>query len=488
MRTEDFRATLHEAAEIEPAAHVVAARDAIAGRVKRQQARRLAAVAAVVVVVLVAAAISFARIGRGSREQDLVTNPSGDIPRLVPGFVPDGFGLFSLIEGPYSEMPVESVHTTIYAKSTQGDPANGNSFALVWFKPAAGSASPNANRSIELTPPDPNKVQTGPDDMRSVGKQDANGWFVGVMTRTLSDDELRGVVAAVTVSPDGTAVNAATIPTGYTPIAHGTDASLITAEPSLMSVSAGGYILAYTNEASRNAQLSTGASGGGHAATFQTIVQKGSVDDLTTLRWQLNDDATVSVHGHDAVTGSMSNGTTSRQDLGTISGDVSSRTTQSTPGTAVSVPNPRAPVIAWMEDDHTLVRVQGTGLDASTLQRIAEGLRPLDETGWTQFKGTTTTTSLGANCVTNTHGGTTCTTSTPGTARAGGSTPIEGSGSGSSGTMVCTTNPGGNGGHCSGQAQALPIDPKTGQPIPPIPQASLTPSTTATSTVPSPNP
>jgi len=386
MRLDELQEGLRTAAEAGPARDLGDARRAVARRVRRHQTRRLLAIATVAIALL-GAGVFIAR-HRNDGGAHVVTGLD-QVPRLVPSYVPDGLSVWEVIDlrgpsaGGGSGGPIES-SVSLYATGADGDPVGGSSFAVevVTFSGLArlGGPTPSVRTVTTGTAPEGFTTASMTIDART---------SVGVLSRQLTPEQLTELAKSIVVGPDGSTVEHVDAPPGYRAVA--------TDRPAGFGGIPGNGVMVNPQSTGYAAIWEAPGSSDDMAPGVLLTVTRGDTADLDLLRWGLLDPTFVEVDGHRAVLGSLPGSGTMQS---TATGEVGTMTE-----------GPRAWVLAWLRDDHTLVTVaisggagnracktSGGDCTPDTIQRIATSLAPADASAWQTFLAGTTTTTADPNC------------------------------------------------------------------------------------------
>jgi len=411
MRIDELTRELHEARAHEPAADVSAGRDAVARAVRRHETRRVGAVALVVLVLLGGFAATVSRVG--ARDQGSATSTEG-LPRLIPTDLPDGLRLKLLATEPSGLLPftINNVHVSVFAKPGAVAPAD----SFVVTRVQIGSTARGG--TTQPSPPmDPAAVETDNDGTRLTGRTEADGSTVVVTTQALTAAELTAITRGVRFLPTGEA-DPTSVPSGYEPKVS--DARTWWLANNLYSITGeAGYVQIYAAPDPSRTAGTPGFSNPLGSNTEKSLALSASTagpQDIEAARWMLPKAADRTVRGHRAVTGSYAVVSISTVDGEPLSGRSPGAAASSgtvPPAGSSDDPNVRRTVVgsyqvlAWMENDTTLVQLASANYSADELARIAEGLR-VDPSDFRDLRAATTTSTLGENCTPTADGGSVC--------------------------------------------------------------------------------
>jgi hypothetical protein len=300
-------------------------------------------------VVLVGAA-GLATRGAGERTLDLGGGPS-PTPLLVPTFLPGGCRLRSALTQPPTPDAVatRTYSVDIYARA---DPSRSvdERIARDSFSVTLGRVGPPSRATRSSYAAADADLWEGAGGMRFAMNHDKisdrDPYLFSVWSRSLSDAQLTETFTSIRVLDQGT-IDPTSIPSGYERVASDADTAYL-GYASAHFLTAPGYTFLYADC----------EPGGGN---LTVTVQRAGPDSLTALRWALGSPATT-IRGRPAT---MGTGTLPRR---------SGSGAQAEPGST-------ATALGWLEDAGTLVTVDSPVVDASTLARVAEGLRD-DRDAW----------------------------------------------------------------------------------------------------------
>ena len=439
MHLDELRSHLADAVDAEPGADLTAGRQAIDRRVRRHQTRRIGAVATVVVVLLGTVGLRLSQFGR-SDTLPVISGPS-TAQHLVPTAQPDGVTFSGMANLPISArlgMPTEGpARTFIYATGTGPDAVDGESFAVLLVRFDLDKVAnllrdlPRSGSSPGSTSPataDPGTIAPGSIDLSQFVKQRidiggpdpgvnatrGNDWVALVVSRSLPTSTLQSIADSIRPSADRSSLDAIEAPPGFHPAGGSTSLGVLE-DTSIVSLLAEGTMTGYNDDHSGTTRS------GSRSAFIAVVALPGHADDLTGLRWFLQDEAPLSLHGRDGIGGTFVAGTyrTSSSSTASIGTDGQPQPT-SPPGTTPEI-EIRQSVVAWVEPDGTLMVIEANGYSVAELRDIADGLRTVDDAEWHRLLATPTT--LPPGCVANADGGSTCTFAATGTSIAGSVPP-----------------------------------------------------------------
>jgi hypothetical protein len=365
MHLEDLRSELREAAAVGPDSDVSKARAAVERLARRHRARR-AAVAALAVAAVFAGGALALRGALGDNGQR-VTSGSGEVPHLVPDYLPDSVQFVTVTDvpliGPGAGRFGAPSRLSIYATGNGGDPLGGDSFGVEVSRLVNdGTATSAAPPTDDVT----SRYLGG--GIHYAGRR-IGSTSVATISRQLSEDQLRQLVSSASVGADGVTLTHIDAPPGFglvLPDATFDYSATLSLVPGTQST---GYLTVWSRD-----EL------GPEQVNFVSLsVTRGSTSDLEALRWSLADTSSVDIDGHQAVLGSAPGGES---------------TTTGAPGQpSVTTESPPSRMIGWLRDDGTLIIVSVRGGSSDDIvQRIARSLRVVDEAQWQQFRDTPTTT------------------------------------------------------------------------------------------------
>jgi hypothetical protein len=342
MRLDDLTRGLQVAAAEQTPADPVEGRAAVDRRVRHHGARRASAVFAVLALIAIAAVTVV-----GSRETDDGTVQLGGdppIPHLAPAAVlPAGCRLKDTITDPRSpaigtfrSTSGPSFRLDIYARRSPGrsieERIAADSFALTLGQnlPVQAPAQ-SAYTAAEA------ELWNGATGVRIVTHRDKTDRSAfTVQSRVLPADALVGLFSSIRLLDYDTA-DPSTLPPDYERVVSAADPLYVGYSTSHV-VHDGGYSLVYECDGE---------------GTLTLTAEHGDTDRLTALRWALGSPPTL-IRGRPGTAGTA----------------MLARSAERTPTGAPSTNH----VVAWLEDDRTLVTLDSRVLDPEALTQIAESL------------------------------------------------------------------------------------------------------------------
>jgi hypothetical protein len=368
MQLDELIRALRDEAAAQPPADEVAGRRLVTRRIRRHRARRLTTMVAVV-AALVATSLVVARRGTQETTVRLGDAPAGTLPRgdpravhrlaPGPGTLPEGCRPLWLVTDPAREAnPAPPFRLDIYAR-TDPDRSVDERIARDSFALRLGRGRSPASRAAraEYGAADA-EVWTGTGGFAAVSPRPEPGIPRGeftvysVLSRTMSVARLTELFTSIRLL-DHDVVDAVSLPAGYERVASDRSTPYV-GYSGMHALSDEGYRVSYRCP--------------GDATAGATItVQRSTRDGLTGVRWAL---------GSEAATIRDRPGTTGTARETTLS------------GRSNVLPSPPMNVVAWMEDDATLVTIDSLDIDKADLARIAEGLTD-DGAAWAALQAGT---------------------------------------------------------------------------------------------------
>jgi hypothetical protein len=389
MRLDELKDQLQQAVAAEHPADVVAARRVIERRAAAHQRRMIMGALAAAAVLI--AAVFIVRMG-SSDSGRVTTEPDTVLPKFVVPKPPAGLGLYAAYDLPDRTrltgiLPLTE-GTTIYGTAEDQNLYTDPTFAvvIVRFDPQRVGASFEEARSragdgVATTvlrppgtyvPPPPAPAGTGARralDFRThiaageTGTRTAafveGDAQVVVVSQALPIEQVEAIAESVELDRSGVTPIRVQLPDGYRQIHHSDTWGLFDGQGLPNSVAGRGTMAVYEPG---------GQSSPGHILAVATMAA--GADDRATARWALRDSRSITVRGHEGVTGSYLFGSR----LGGDSGEQ------------------RATVLTWQEADGVTVSVIGVDYTVDDLLPVAEQLRPAADTEWAGLVGRTGTT------------------------------------------------------------------------------------------------
>jgi hypothetical protein len=388
MRLDELKDQLQQAVAAEHPADIIAARRVIERRAATHQRRMIVGALAAAAVLI--AAVFVVRMGSTDSER-VTTRPDTVLPRFVVPQPPAGLSLYAAHNLPsnppdptmFSGVPLAE-GTTIYGTAEDQNLYTDPTFAVViirfdaehagdFFKDSLSRAGDGVATSVirppgTYVPPPSAPAGTGARRARDFRghSTDANvahtAAFVEgdaqvlVISQTLPVEQLKAIAESVELDRSGVIPIRVQLPDGYRQIRHSDTWGLFDGEGLPISPAGRGAMTSYLPYPL--AQLPPS-----HMLAVATMAA--GADDQAIARWGLRDSRSITVRGHEGVTGTYLLG----------------------PGPVGSNAEQRATVLTWQEADGVTVSVVGVDYTVDDLLAFAEQLRPADDTEWSGMVG-----------------------------------------------------------------------------------------------------